>query len=543
MLDQILSDPDSVGNAPVANGGSACQLPFPSRGVAGYLLEGKPATRTALDSSNHSWTFGDLDSHSFKLSSFVLASGMKKDDRVLLIADNSYFWVISYLAILRAGLICIPLPMSISGQDLGFITQSTEAQLAFVDTKFLTRNAADLPKTCIVSQPAASFDCFQRKVYVSEHLLDSETKRAEFPRLTSSDLAALMFTSGSTGKPRGVMVTHGNIISNTKSIIECLSLTEDDSMLTVLPFHYCFGTSLLHTHLAVGGKLVLDNRFMYTEAFLQHLRSSRCTGFAGVPSHYQILLRRSNLHKMIFPCLRYVQQAGGHMAPAFIRELRQALPDSKIFVMYGQTEATARLSYVPPEMLEKKMGSIGRAIPGVKLTIVNAQGNQAGANELGEIVAEGPNIAMGYWGNPEETAVSFRNGKLHTGDLATIDEDGFISIVDRARDFVKIGGKRTSCRSLEELMLEFTGLLEVAVVGVADSISGEALRVFVVPRDRCDDNFLQDFRTFCAGRLPLHHLPKEIIQLNTLPKNSAGKIMKSGLKNFDLKEYKQGITQ
>lgn len=231
------------------------------------------------------------------------------------------------------------------------------------------------------------------------------------------------------------------------------------------------------------------------------------------------------------------------MAPAFIHELRRALPDSKIFVMYGQTEATARLSYVPPEMLDKKMGSIGRAIPGVKLTVVNAQGNQAGINEMGEIVAEGPNIAIGYWGEPEETAASFRNGKLHTGDLATVDEDGFISIVDRTRDFVKIGGKRTSCRGLEELMLEFTGLLEVAVVGVADSISGEALRAFVVPRDRNDDNFLQGFRTFCAERLPLQHLPREIILLHALPKNSAGKVMKSGLKNFERKESKPGISQ
>lgn len=538
MLNQILRDPNNVGYAPAVDGGSTCEPSFPSRGVAGYLLKGKPARRTALEFSNNFWTFGDLDSDSFKLSSFVLASGMKKGDRVLLIADNSYFWIISYLAILQAGLVCIPLPMSTSEQDLGFITQSTDAQLAFVDTKFLTHNAADLPQTCIVSQSPASFDCFQRKVYASEHLLRSETRQAEFPALASSDLAAIMFTSGSTGKPRGVMVTHGNIISNTRSIIECLHLTEDDSILTVLPFHYCFGTSLLHTHLAVGGKLVLDNRFMYTEAFLQHLRSSRCTGFAGVPSHYQILLRRSSIHKMKFPCLRYVQQAGGHMAPAFIRELRQALPDSKIFVMYGQTEATARLSCVPPEMLESKMGSIGRAIPRVKLTVVNAQGDDVGTGELGEIVAEGPNIAIGYWGEPEETSVSFRNGKLHTGDLATVDEDGFISIVDRARDFVKIGGKRTSCRGLEELMLEFTGLLEVAVVGVADSISGEALRAFVVPRDRNDDSFLQDFRAFCAKRLPFQHLPKEIIQLNALPKNSAGKVMKSELKNHECKESK-----
>jgi long-chain acyl-CoA synthetase len=501
-------------------------------GVAACLLEGKAAGRVALESANDSWTFGDLDSASAKLAALLLTSGMKKGEHVLLVADNSYFWVASYLAILRAGLVCIPLPVTTSGKDLAFIVQSTLTKAAFVDARFLERNARDLPHTCIASQLPTSSVSLLRNVYVFEHLLRSETELVEFPGLVPSDLAALMFTSGSTGKPRGVMVTHANIIANTLSIIECLSLTENDSLLTVLPFHYCFGTSLLHTHLAVGGRLALTNLFMYPEAFLRYLQSSQCTGFAGVPSHYQILLRRSNIQKMNFPHLRYVQQAGGHLAPTFIRELRQALPNTQVFVMYGMTEATARLSYIPPDMLDRKIGSIGRAIPGVKLTVTNAEGHGVPVQELGEIVAEGPNITMGYWGEQQETATTFRNGKLYTGDLATVDEDGFIFIVDRARDFVKIGGKRTSCRALEEQMLEFSGVLEVAVVGIPDPISGEAFKAFVVPRDSKDGLLLQNFRTFCVEHLPFHHVPKEIVQLSALPKNSAGKVMKSELRGL-----------
>ncbi len=160
------------------------------------------------------------------------------------------------------------------------------------------------------------------------------------------------------------MVTHGNIIANTNSITEYLGLTERDSIMTVLPFHYCFGTSLLHTHLRVGGRLVIDSRFMYPERILQHMQSSQCTGFAGVPSHFQILLRRSGIDRMDFPHLRYVQQAGGHLAPAFIREFRKALPAVQMFVMYGQTEATARLAYVPPEMLDKKLAQLAKRFPG-----------------------------------------------------------------------------------------------------------------------------------------------------------------------------------
>jgi acyl-CoA synthetase (AMP-forming)/AMP-acid ligase II len=300
----------------------------------------------------------------------------------------------------------------------------------------------------------------------------------------------------------------------------------------VLPFHYCFGTSLLHTHLAVGGRLVLDNRFMYPESVLQHLKSSRCTGFAGVPSHYQILLRRSSIRGMSFPYLRHVQQAGGHLAPAFLRELREALPNVEVFVMYGQTEATARLSCVPAGMLDQKIGSIGRAIPGVKLSVVDEQGIELQPGEPGEIVAEGANITIGYWREPEESLASFRNGKLHTGDMAIVDEDGFIYIVDRVKDFVKVGGTRTGCRSIEEQMLEFSELLEVAVVGIPDPVLGEALKAFVVPRDRKNTFFTERFRDFCAEHLPFQIVPREIVQLDTLPKNSAGKVLKSVLKGM-----------
>ena len=143
-------------------------------------------------------------------------------------------------------------------------------------------------------------------------------------------------------------------------------------MMVVLPFNYCYGLSLLHTHLHVGGSVVLNNLFMFPAKVLDELAVRACTGFAGVPSHYQILLRQSSLKRFSFPRLRYVQQAGGHLAPVFVHELRQALPGVDVFIMYGQTEATARLAYLAPEMLDKKLGSIGKAIPGVQLEIVDS---------------------------------------------------------------------------------------------------------------------------------------------------------------------------
>src|SRR5208337_1457648 len=220
----------------------------------------------------------------------------------------------------------------VTAEDLEHVLAVIEARVAAVQTGFAAKHASLFRGTHLITDREIT----NRKIRTLPALLDeasfaeiesrSPGVRTPSLKVEPDDLAALMFTSGSTGRSRGVMVSHRNIIANTDAIIEYLGLTEADRIMTVLPFHYCFGTSLLHTHLRVGGSLVLDSRFMYLEAILQRMLDTQCTGFAGVPSHFQILLRSSSLRRKQFPQLRYVQQAGGHLAPFFIRELQKALP-------------------------------------------------------------------------------------------------------------------------------------------------------------------------------------------------------------------------
>jgi acyl-coenzyme A synthetase/AMP-(fatty) acid ligase len=198
--------------------------------------------------------------------------------------------------------------------------------------------------------------------------------------------------------------------------------------------------------------------------------------------------------------------------------------------MYGQTEATARLSYLAPEFLETKLGSIGKAIPGVRLQVLNESGEEVRLGEVGEIVANGENVTLGYWRAPQESASSFRNGKLYTGDMATVDEDGFIYVVDRAKDFVKCGGKRVSCRQIEDQLLECDELLEAAVIGIPDEVLGEAVKAFVVPRMSNGNGLRESLHEFCRKHMPPNLVPKEIVLLAALPKNSAGKVLKQNLK-------------
>jgi len=498
--------------------------------VAGFLLAGKDPGRLALEVGQEKYTYGELRDAAARVAAYLNELAGETGDRVILISDNSFFWVVAYLAILWTGRVCVPLPPSISSQDLEYILRVTNSRLAFLQGGFALKNAACFRNFHVITPgPLDALPCTASQRDFAALCKGSHPVPPPFS-LGDVALAALMFTSGSTGTPRGVMVSHENIVANTDSIVEYLTLTEHDRILAVLPFHYCFGTSLLHTHLRVGASLVVEPRFMYPENILQKILDSECTGFAGVPSHFQILLRSSSLRKKQFPKLRYVQQAGGYLAPSFVRELRDALPETKIFIMYGQTEATARLSYLPPELLDTKVGSVGRGIPGVRLQVLNELGQEVRPGEVGEIVAEGANVARGYWCAPDETAMAFRDGKLHTGDLATVDSDGFIFVVDRIKDFLKCGGQRVSCRKLEEQLLECEDLLEAAVVGVPDDVLGEAAKAFVVFRKSDVDGLKERLLVFCKERMPPQLVPKDIVVLDSLPKNSAGKVLKPTLK-------------
>ncbi len=495
--------------------------------VAEYLIGGKADSDLALLAFGGSHTYGDLRMASLAIARHLRQRRAEKGDRVLLVGENSLFWVGGYLGTLWSGLVSVPIPPATTAENLSFLIKHTGARFALVQAGLWPKLGNSIPPENILLDTPLNSEGGLVSLPV---LLEESSGLKSFVCTTnSSDLAALMFTSGSTRQPQAVMVSHGNIRANTESIIQYMELTSRDRVMVVLPFHYCFGTSLLHTHLRVGGTLVLDSRFMYPEKVLQRMQETECTGFAGVPSHYQILLVKTSLRKKAFPCLRYVQQAGGPLGPTSIQRLREALPTTKVFVMYGQTEATARLSFLPPELLDTKLGSIGKGIPGVKLS-VEIDGRLVRPGEIGEIVAEGENVALGYWQDPEETAATFRNGRLHTGDMATVDADGFITVVSRARDFLKCGGTRTSCQQLEQKILGCEGVLEVAVIAVPDAVMGEAVKAFVVTHNKAGTS-PEQVKIYCKARLPSQLVPREVVIVDTLPKNDSGKVLKEQLRS------------
>ena len=453
----------------------------------------------------------------------LLAHGHHQGDRVGIFAENSPFFVKAYLGIIRAGLVAVPIQTDLTAEAFARITLDAGIEDVFVSNRGLNRAKPWADQLRLTLWPEDREQEFINHPPSAPPGVDA-----------AGDLASLMFTSGSTGAPKGVMITHLNIECNSRDIVAYAGLRADDRAMVVLPFHYCFGLSLLHTHLLAGASVVLNNDFkLFPESVLAEMQRTECTGLAGVPSTYQILLRNSRFRRMSFPRLRWFQQAGGKLPNACIREIQASFPPVRFHLMYGQTEATARLSHLPPDRLADKIGSIGKGLPSTKLEVIGANGApvRPGSDEIGEIVASGDNIAAGYWRDPVESAKFFRQGRLHTGDLARVDNDGFIFIVDREREMIKSGGNRVSAKEVEDVIAELPEVVEVAVVGAPHELLGESITAFIAPADHAVIT-THEVLAHCRKHLPAYKIPESIIFSRQLPHNSAGKLAKSRLKEL-----------
>jgi len=490
--------------------------------IAHAILSGGRADAPAIFCGDVVLTHGQLRQWAYQWAARLLQEGLVKGDRVGLMAENGPGFAAAYLGAILAGLCIVPLPLNGREAAMRQAIGATGMKRIIVSARH---------RQCLQTLAAGSGVPLLDE---SEAAASAPADPAALPAIDPySDLAAIMLTSGSAGDAKGVMVTHRNIEANTRDIFHYIDLGPDDRAMVVLPFYYCYGASLLHTHLMAGASLVINNRFLFPETVLDELDKRQCTGLAGVPSTYQILLRKSRFARRHFPALRWLQQAGGRLANPFLREIRQAFPQVRLFVMYGQTEATARLSYLPPERLDDKLGSIGKGLPGNRLEVLLPDGSpvRPGSDQVGEIVASGDSITRGYWNDPEETHRFYRQGRLYTGDLARVDADGFIYIVERARDFIKSMGNRVSPREVEEVLAQLPEVVEAAVIGVPDEIWGEALKAYITctAPGRLTANTV---RLHCQRQLPNYMIPEQVEFLARMPKTANGKIDKQELKRL-----------
>lgn len=482
-----------------------------------FLLTAGDDDAVAVIDGGQEYTYRQLKRAVGRLAAELGALGLAPGTRIGVLGVNSFFWVAAYLAAFRVGVV-VPLSDKLGIEDLAAQADYVELAAVLADRRQLRRVAAAFGERPVVTDAAlATADVVPA---------DDVAPRAASP----DDDAALMFTSGTTARPKVVRLTHRNLTANARSIISYLELGPTDRMLVVLPFHYVFGASLLHTHLATGASLVLCNTFAFPETAVELIDKHSCTGLAGVPSTYQLLLKASSYANRPLPTLRQVQQAGGRLAPELIQRLVEAQPTSSVFVMYGQTEATSRLSYLPPDLLGTKLGSIGRGIPGVTLT-VEADGKPVVPGQQGEIIAEGENISPGYLFDDAATAEKFVGGRMRTGDLATVDEDGYIHIVGRSGDFIKSWGYRISPQQVDEAALRHDDVAAAVTVGLPDPDAGEAVNIAVapVPGGTLDGD---EVLAFLRTQLPKHMVPTRVHVLAEIPLTANGKVSRGNVRTL-----------
>ncbi len=491
--------------------------------------------RQALFVSNQWYSYNFIEKRANQLAHLLVDNGVKRGDRVAFYIENSVEYVITYYAVLKTGAITVALNTELVADNVQYIMDDCGVDILLVSKKLFKKVEPLFSKRKRVEQlylwdskRSEQKDQSEPTLVHLPEALESYPEHRPNRRIIDLDVASIVYTSGSTGKPRGVTLSHLNIVTNTRSIVDYLELSNEDRVMVILPFYYIYGKSLLNTHFFVGGSAVIDNRFLYPNAVLKTMQEQQATGFSGVPSTFTILLNRSNIRTLTFEALRYVTQAGGAMAPAVQKEVAEVFAPAKLFIMYGATEASARLSYLDPADLPRKWGSIGKAIPNVELFVADAQGNPLPAGEQGELVARGANLMSGYWNHPEETAKVLKHGLYYTGDIGVMDEEGFLYVVGRSKDMIKIGGRRASAKEIEDVLYEHADVVDAAVIGVEDDMLGEAPKAFIVLKEMPveKNGKKEELLQFMSERLATFKIPKEIEIRESLPKNKSGKIQK-----------------
>lgn len=486
----------------------------------------------AVTQGDELWSYRDLGKLSANVAQHLMNSGITRGDRVALVLQNSFQYIGAFYGIWAAGCVTVALNTQSKCRDIENWLLHSDARWLFIDENHPElQKLKHLESVNLHIVPVRSNGKSDSNAAVSEwqSIIDAKTSFPDVP-INQRDLASIIYTSGTTGHPKGVTLSHGNLSANIDSILSYLDITSADSIVNVLPFYYSYGNSILHTHIVTGAKLVLENSLLFPHRVVERIATEKATGFSGVPSTFSLILGRVNLSEYDLSSLRYMTQAGGPMPPVLIDKLLDILPRINFFVMYGQTEATARLTFLEPNKLLIKRGSIGKAIPGVSIEIRDKNQQRTKIGETGEICACGPNIMQGYWKDPDKTAVVIKSGWLHTGDLAHYDSDGYIYIDGRSSDMIKSGGNRISPKEVEEVIQELSGVLEVAVVGEPDSILGESVKAFIVPS--IDSNLEKKAVQFhCKDKLASYKVPKTIVFVEELPKTASGKIKKFLLEN------------
>jgi amino acid adenylation domain-containing protein len=507
-----------------------------------YLIEAarRLPEKVALVCDGLRHTYAELDRRSNRLAHALRARGVERGDRVVVFAENGPEAVTAFWAALKADAVaCVVNPLT-KTDKLAYVLNDSRARALVSESPLArvfveaARRSAHLRCVVVAGHPEPGLVLDLPGGVSWAGALEAQNPEAPPPRrVLDVDLAAIVYTSGSTGDPKGVMLTHRNMLAASRSIAEYLEIGQDEVILGVLPLAFDYGLYQMIMAFRVGARLVLERSMAYPAQVLGNVVREGVTGFPGVPTLFAMLAEMKDLSGYDFSRIRYVTNTAAALSARHIRALQRLFPRARIYSMYGLTECK-RCTYLPPERIDDKPGSVGIAIPNTELWLVDERDRRLGPGEVGQLVIRGATVMAGYWEKPEATAERLRPGPLpgervlYTGDLCRLDEDGYLYFVGRMDDIIKSRAEKVAPKEVENAIADVEGVREVAVVGVPDEILGQAVKAFVVLEAGASLSE-QDLKRECQKRLEPFMVPKYFELRGELPRTATGKIRKTGL--------------
>lgn len=507
------------------------------------------AKQQAVVCGDRSYTFAELDRWSAQIAEVFLAQGLKKGDQVVLLAPNVPEFTAVYYAILRVGGVVVPLNTLFLTNELAGLVEHSDAKFMVVWHTFAEKGAAAFEQ---VDECQKLFIMGTGRENISDSLLFVESDRftprqnryildelvAEMPGVVDccqtlpDDSAVILYTSGTTGRSKGVELSHFNLYSNALYVSEsrALHIQSGDVAVAVLPLFHTFGqTAIQNSSIMAGATIVMIPQFE-PRRVLEEMQEHRASHIAAVPTMYNLILQTQRRYRYDLTALRVAVSGGASMPVSVYHEFEDVF-GIKINEGYGLSETSPVACLTPAFGPLNKPGSIGPELRGTQVRVVRDDGTFANADEIGELVIRGHNVMKGYYKDPAATAAAFLdNGWFRSGDVAKMDADRFVYIVDRAKDVIIRGGMNIYPREIEEVLYHHPAVSEVAVVGIPDKTLSENVIAFVALAPGATVTALE-LQKYCRDRLAVYKCPKMVEFVEQLPKNSSGKILKRMLRN------------
>ncbi len=493
--------------------------------------------KIASITAHRNYTFKELDERVNRLSNALAGLGIKKGDRVAILALNGHRYLELYYGTAQLGAVVVPINFRIPPAEVNYIINHAEAVAICVDDTMKPLIDAIRPHLGTVKHFISIGDGPSEDYLDYEGLLAGASPQVERAAVTEDDLLGLFYTSGTTAEPKGVMLTHNNMLANNRHSIAVRPANPTDIYLHTAPmFHLADGaaTFLNVTHGIAQSYLA---RFD-PQAVLEKIQSDRITTMVLIPTMINFLLHYPKLNDYDLSSLRHITYGASPIAPEVLKKAIQVFA-CQFGQGYGLTEASPLLTALTfadhqaalaDENKAKRLASCGKPVPGVEVRVVKDDGTQVQAGEVGEIIARGPNIMKGYWKREAETAAAVRDGWLYTGDLATVDDEGYLYLVDRKKDMIVSAGENVFSTEVEAVIYEHPAIKEAAVIPVPSEEWGEAVHACIALKDGASLTYEELFE-FCKAHLPTYKIPRSMeIIAPELPKGGSGKILKKDLR-------------